>query len=239
MLGTFFLTFAGVSAILATRGGDLVAIAFAQGGALALAVYAFGWLSGAHVNPAISASLFIQRKIGTRDFLMYVVFQVIGAAAAAGIASQVFPSSIVNSPGLRDGATLGVMTGSPTSSFYSPGAALLLEAIMTFMLAVAVATVVRGGEKLNAASGVIIGGTLAFCILWGGYWTGASLNPARSIGPALAMGADSVIWNTMWVYWVGPLLGGAAAGFVVMWLRGEKMAGVGSPPAAAEAKPPA
>jgi MIP family channel proteins len=183
-------------------------------------VYTLGGISGAHVNPAISASLFIQRKIGPRDFVMYVIFQVLGATIAAFIAANAYPRSWVSD--VMDGATLGIMTAAPQSSLYNPGGALLLEVIMTFMLAMAVSTVVRAGDQFATASGLLIGGTLFVCILFGGPWTGASLNPARSMGPALAYN-ESVIWGTLWLYWIGPIIGGVLAGLTTKWLRGEKM----------------
>jgi len=234
LIGAFFLTFAGVSAMIA--GGDLIVVALAQGGALALAVYAFGNISGAHVNPAISASLFVQRKISARDFVMYVIFQIIGATLAAFIAVNVFPHGNVN--GAVGGATLGSMTRFPSSSLYNPGGALLLEVIMTFMLATAVATVIRAPDHFSPAVGFLIGGTLMVCILFGGPWTGASLNPARSMGPALAYG-DAAIWPSLWIYWVGPLIGGVLAGLVFKWLRGEKLTIAKEPAKAPESPPPA
>lgn len=234
LIGSFFLTFAGVSALMA--GGDLVVVALAYGGALALAVYAFGNISGAHVNPAISASLFVQRKISARDFVMYVIFQIIGATLAAFIAVSVFPQGNVN--GAVGGATLGSMTRFPSSSLFNPGGALLLEIIMTFMLATAVATLVRAPDHLAPAAGLLIGGTLTVCVLFGGPWTGASLNPARSMGPALAYGG-SAIWPSLWIYWVGPLIGGVLAGLVYKWLNGEKLTIAKVPEKAPETPPPA
>jgi len=223
-IGAFILTFAGITSIVSFSsmfsglgGGftfvELTAIAGAHGGALALAVYAFGPISGAHVNPAISASLFIQKKLSQRDFLFYVVFQVVGATVAALLVAISFPYAWVHA--VHNGATLGTMN--PTY----PGSALVVEIMLTFFLATAVGIVVRGGEKMANLSGFLIGGTLFFCILAGGTLTGASLNPARSTGPAIASGTDSLVWGSLWIYWVGPLIGGLMAGFMTMWFRGE------------------
>ena len=221
-VGAFMLTFAGITSIVSfgsifSGSGftfvELTAIAGANGGALALAVYAFGPISGAHVNPAISASLFIQKKLSQRDFLFYVVFQIVGATVAALLVAISFPYAWVHS--VHNGATLGTMN--PTY----PGSALVVEIMLTFFLATAFGIIVRGGEKTSNLSGLLIGGTLFFCILAGGTLTGASLNPARSTGPAIASGTDSLVWGSLWIYWVGPLIGGILAGFMTMWFRGE------------------
>lgn len=220
LIGAFFLTFGGMSAILGTR-GDLVPVAIAHGGILGIMIYQLGGVSGGHFNPAVSFSLFIQRKLGSRDFLMYFLFQVIGATIGAMIAANLFPTVIVGTTAALDGATLGALTKFPTSNFYSPGAALLLEILMTFALATSVAIVVAGGEKMARLSGALIGGTLAICIMFGGPWTGGSLNPARSLGPAFASGTNSVVWGSIWLYVVGPLLGGALAALAFMWFKGD------------------
>ena len=220
LIGTFFLTFAGVSAIIGTGGGGgasgLLVVALAHAGALALSVYALGPVSGSHINPAISLSVWIAKKMSTRDLVAYIIFQVIGATIGAALAAAIFSPSLVNA--VDDGATLGLMT-SP-GPFNNPGSAFALELIMTFMLATAVASVVRGGKDMTPASGIVIGGTLFACILFGGPWTGASLNPARTMGPTLVHGS-AAMWGALWLYWLAPLIGGALAGLVNAWLRND------------------
>jgi len=233
LIGTFFLTFAGVSAIIGTQGSNLLVIAFAHGGALALAVYALGPVSGGHVNPAISLSVFVAGKMSARDLVAYIVFQLIGATLGAVLAAAIFPGGLVNT--VSDGATLGAFTQNAASSTYNLGSAFALELVMTFFLATAVASVVRGGDKMTAASGLVIGGTLFTCIMFGGAWTGASLNPARTMGPAIAH-PTAAIWGTLWLYWAAPLIGGAVAGIVNAWVRDDMPK---SPPAGAAETPKA
>jgi aquaporin-4 len=223
-VGSFFLSFAGISAIILTAhantsfGQAILIIGLAHGAALALAVYAFGPVSGAHVNPAISTSLLVVGKITPKDYVFYIIFQVAGAAVAALLCRAVYPALAVAAT--ADGATLGAMT-QQGSSQYNLGAAFVLEAVMTFFLASAVASVVRGGHTMTPASGFVIGGTLFMLILVGGYWTGTGINPGRSMGPAIAFGTG--IWDTMWLYWLAPLIGGALGGYANAWLRGDKL----------------
>jgi hypothetical protein len=102
-----------------------------------------------------------------------------------------------------------------------------------------VSVVVAGGESMSKLSGALIGGTLLACIMFGGSFTGASLNPARSLGPGLVAGANTQIWSSMWVYIIGPMLGGALAAFSFMWFRGEiKIHMAGPAPAAPPPLPP-
>lgn len=241
-IGAFFLTMGGMLAILGTGfmgGGDLVAIAGAHGAILAMMIYFLGPISGGHFNPAVSTALLLQKKISTRDYVMYVIFQVVGATIGAMVAVSVIPGVPWNLSA-QGGATLGVLTADPTppTATFNPGGALLLEILMTFMLATIVSVVVAGGDRMAGKSGALIGGTLFACILWGGAWTGASLNPARSLGPAFVSGTNPVIWASIWVYIIGPLLGGVLAAISFMWFRGElKIHLVSSNPHATTAPP--
>ncbi len=231
LIGTFFLTFAGVSAIIGTQGSNILVIAFAHGGALAIAVYAFGPVSGGHVNPAISLSIYVAGKMSGRDLVAYIIFQLMGAVIGAFLAASIFPTPMVET--VSDGATLGAFTQNASSSTYNLGSAFALELVMTFFLASAVASVVRGGDKMASTSGLVIGGALFACIMFGGPWTGASLNPARTMGPALANPTEAV-FGTLWLYWAAPLVGGAIAGIVNAWIRND-MPGREQPAPAGEA----
>ncbi len=238
-VGAFFLTMGGMLVLIG--GNALIAVAAAQGAILGIMIYLFGPLSGGHFNPAISAAMFLQKKLDTRTFLFYMAFQVVGATVGALIAVSVLPIVPWNQSAER-GATLGILTSAPTTPFFSPGGAFLLEVLMTFMLATSVSTIVAGGDTMSKMSGALIGGTLFACILFGGAFTGASLNPARSLGPAFVSGTNQVIWASIWLYIVGPFIGAALAAVVFMWFKGElkiSMTTSSAPVPAQVAVPPA
>lgn len=196
----FALVFAGCGAIVAdsARGGTLGAVGIALAFALVIMVmvYATGHLSGAHVNPAVTLAFTLTRHFPRRDAAAYVGAQLAGATAAAFALLALWPGK----PG-RLGATVPSV-GAGSAFAYEA----LLSAILMFVI-VAVATDTRA---VGAAAAIAIGGTVGLDALFGGHVTGASMNPARSFGPALVSGT----WTDFWVYLAGPLLGaglGAAA----------------------------
>jgi aquaporin Z len=203
-LGTFYLCFAGIAAILSTTsavggGGGLVAIALAHGLALSLAVHNFGGISGAHVNPAVTAGMLITGRIKPPLAAMYIVAQLAGSTLAAVLCKMIFPPEAVSA------AMLGIPLPAPWAS---TGTVLLVEFILTFLLITSVfGTAVDDRGKTVKIGAFGIGLTVAIDILAGGPITGASMNPARSFGPALVAGH----WAWHWAYWVGPVLGGCAA----------------------------
>jgi MIP family channel proteins len=198
LIGTFTLVFIGAGAVAMARpsGGGIVAAAFAHGIALVVIVYAWGAVSGAHVNPAVTFALVLTGRVTWIKAAWYWAAQFIGGILAAYILLLL----IGRMYGL--GETTGSMTGDPAPT-------IALEAILTFFLVIAVYGSAVAGRNGNAAA-IAIGLVLTMDILMGGYLTGASMNPARTLGPALAMGNLSYLW----LYFVGPLLGGAAAGFL-------------------------
>jgi aquaporin Z len=206
-LGTFFLCFAGIAAILSATptvggGGGLVAIALAHGLAVSIAVHVFGGISGAHVNPAVTMGMLVTGRIAPGLAAGYVIAQLLGATVAAALCNAVFPAAAVGE------ATLGIPLPAPWAS---TGTVLLVEAILTFLLVIAVfGTAVDDRGKTVKIGAFGIGLTVAFDILAGGPVTGASMNPARSFGPALVAGH----WDWHWAYWIAPLAGGAAAALV-------------------------
>ena len=203
-IGTFFLCFAGIAAILsntASVGGmsGLLGIAFAHGLALSIAVNAFGGISGGHFNPAVTTGFFVTGRIAPGMSVNYVVAQLLGATTAAGVCRVIFPADSVAV------ARLGLPL---PAAWASTGVVLLTEFIMTFLLM----TAIFGTAVDERGRGVKIGGfgvglTVAFDILAGGAVTGASMNPARSFGPALEMG----YWQWHWAYWVAPITGACCA----------------------------
>lgn len=212
-IGTFALVFVGVASILSDRaaGGavGLVGIALAHGLAIAAMVSAFGHVSGAHFNPAVTFAAFLGRKITAGDALAYVTAQLAGAVAGAFLLTMVFdPASReatnLGTPGLASGVTIAQ--------------GLVFEIVATFLLVIVVfATAVDPRGAFTVVSGIPIGLVVTFDVLAGGPLTGAAMNPARAFGPALLSG----VWAHHWLYWVGPLAGGAIAAllYTTLYLR--------------------
>lgn len=204
-IGTFILIFIGAGAICAdgyTVGGvGLVGIALAHGVALFVIVSIFSYISGAHVNPAVTVGVLLARKIDAARAVGYVVFQLLGAAVAAFLLRAIFSSEVwqpahLGTPALNDGV--------------GAGRAILIEGVLTlFLVYTVLATAVdeRGPKAVYPFS---IGLVLTMDILVGGPLTGAAMNPARAFGPALASG----FWTDHYVYWIGPILGGIAAALI-------------------------
>ncbi len=209
-LGTFTLVFVGifVAAIAGGEGQGVIVAALGHGLVLIGIIYAFGKFSGAHVNPAITISLLVGGKIGVDRALIYIVAQLLGAVIAAVLA---------NLTGATVGAGVAVSTAGQTIGSLTVDAvwsAALFEALLTFILASAVwqSAVHRPTTDLG---GVAIGMTLTGCILAGGIFTGASLNIARTLGPALIAGDLSYFLPYTIGILVGAIIGGVVHGYVL------------------------
>jgi MIP family channel proteins len=202
-LGTFTLVFigAGAGAMAAPErgGGGIVAVALAHGIALLVCVYVWGGISGCHVNPAVTLSLLVTGKIGFPRALMYWVAQFVG-----GIAAGFLLLYLVGDTALMAGLTRGSLTET------EPVKVVVIEAVLTAFLVFAVYGSAVAAKNGNAI-GIAIGLVLAMDILMGGYLTGASMNPARTFGPALAV---SQPFNHVWMYFVGPAIGGIVAAVI-------------------------
>ena len=203
-LGTFFLCFAGIAAILSATpavgsGAGIVGIALAHGLALSVAVNAFGGISGAHFNPAVSTGFLLTGRLAPSRFVPYVIVQLAGATVAAAACRAIFlPEAVMQ-------AQLGIPL---PAAWASTSTVILGEFIMTFLLMTAIiGTAVDERGKAVKIGGFGIGLTVTFDILAGGAVTGASLNPARSFGPALVQGN----WQWHWAYWVAPIAGACVA----------------------------
>ena len=196
LLGTFTLVFIGGLSVTVAEAQGLIIPALGHGLILVVIAFVYGGISGAHVNPAITISLLIGGKIEAVKASIYVVAQVIGALLAAFLINIVLP-----------GAGTGQATGSLTSSNLT--GAGILEFFFTFLLASTVWQSAAHGRAGNLAP-IAIGLTLAGCILAGGMYSGASLNPARSLGPAIIGGDLSYIP----VYIIAQILGGVVAAVV-------------------------
>jgi aquaporin Z len=203
-IGTFILCFIGIASILSTTaavggGGGLVAVALAHGVAVTLAVHIFGGISGAHINPAVTAGMLVTARIKLPLAALYVAAQLAGAVVGAALCRAVFPGDAIAA------ARLGIPLPAP---WVSTSTVLLVEFVLTFLLLIAVfGTAVDDRGKTVKIGAFGIGLMVMIDILAGGPVTGASMNPARSFGPAL-VASD---WQFHWMYWIGPLAGGCVA----------------------------
>ena len=201
-IGTFILVFFGCGTAVVTScsvdnlpGYLLTALAF--GLAIVGMAYSVGSISGGHVNPAVSLAMLITGRMNSRDFIGYVVGQFVDAIVAAALLCLF----VGRSSGL---GTNGLYNGSIILS-------LLIELILTFVFVLLILFVTAKAEN-GAVAGLIIGLTLVLIHILGIYFTGTSVNPARSFGPALFAGGDAL--KCVWVFFVGPLVGAALAGVV-------------------------
>lgn len=192
-IGTFALVFVGAGAA-AVSGGNLVMVALAFGFILAGLIYAYGSISGAHFNPAVTLAVALRGRIEWVEAVSYWVAQFAGAALAGAALSFVLDGSF------------GSLGETVVSGGITPLQAVLVEALLTFLLANAVLHTAARKASTEFA-GLAIGFTLAACVLVGGQLTGASLNPARTFGPAIFTGT----LDQFWIYLVGPAVGAAAA----------------------------
>lgn len=191
-LGTFFLVFMGTGAIVTGGGGGIVAVALAFAFVVLAMVYAIGHLSGAHINPAVTLGLWSIGRFPGRDALVYVLAQCAGAVAAS------LALRAIVGPATGLGATV------PAISI--PGS-FAVEFLLTFALVFVVVAVATDERVTAGFAGIAVGLAIGFDVLMGGPLTGASMNPARSLGPALGAG----MWEAHWLYWIAPIAGAIAA----------------------------
>jgi MIP family channel proteins len=207
-IGTFTLTFIGAgsgAAAAAANAPGLLVAAFAHGIALMIIIYTWGTISGAHVNPAVTLGALVGGKIDIGKAIVYWIAQFLGAAAAAYL--LLF---LVDKSGLELGQTIGSFTTAGETA-----KVIVLEAVLTFFLVLAVYSAGIFNRFGNAV-GLAIGLVLTADILCGGPFTGASMNPARSFGPFLALGD----FKYFWMYLVGPAIGGIVAGVLQAYVIG-------------------
>ncbi|HEX4518884.1 MAG TPA: aquaporin [Gaiellaceae bacterium] len=202
-IGTFALIFVGAGSALY---GNIVGSAFANGLVIAIMVSSFAGISGGHFNPAVTFGFFVTRRIAPAMAAFYWVVQLAGAALA-GLALKWIFGTIAGVSGQE--TVGGLHLGAPSlQGGISSGQGVMIEAILTFFLVLVVfATAVDVLGAFDKIAGLAIGLTITFGVLMGGGLTGAALNPARAFGPELA--AD--YWTNAWVWYVGPLAGGALA----------------------------
>jgi aquaporin NIP len=201
-IGTFALVFFGCGAI-ALGNHDVLAGALAFGGTLGIMVYAVGHISGGHFNPAVTIGLATGRQFAWKRVPGYILAQAVGATVAALILKLTLTSGVplgVNHPSGPDGQSF------------------VWEVVLTFFLVFVVTALATDARAVKAAAGFCIGGTIVLDAIVGGPVSGASMNPARSFGPALVSGD----FNGLWIYLAAPVVGGVIAAVVYMFLREEK-----------------
>jgi MIP family channel proteins len=207
-LGVFALVFAGCGAIVteAEHPGSLgvVGIALVFGLIVMAMVYATGHLSGAHLNPAVTLAFALTRHFPRAEAGAYLLAQAIGALAAAALLAAVWPGQP---------AALGATVPS-----VGAGRAFVYEVVLTAFLMFVIVAVATDTRAVGAAAAIAIGGTVGLDALFGGPVTGASMNPARSLGPALVSGE----FSDLWIYLLAPPLGAALGALAYQLVRGEQ-----------------
>ncbi len=222
LFGTFVLVFFGCGTAVVCGGFTggtgtgylgVAAIALAFGLAIVAAAYAIGPISGCHVNPAVSLAVWLSGKMSAKDFGGYVVAQVIGALLGSGVlalvvgSSQTLSGTGANGYGALSGVGLS-MTG-----------ALVVEIVLTFVFVMTILGVTASEKTANIA-GIVIGLTLTFVHLIGIPLTGTSVNPARSLAPAIFAGGEAL--SQVWLFLVAPLIGAALAALLFKALNAKK-----------------
>lgn len=196
IIGTFALVFCGTGAIVINQqsGGAIThaGIAITFGLIVSAMIYALGDISGAHLNPAVTLAFWVAKEFPAKEILPYVTSQLIGAFLASGILKFLFPINDLL------GATLPA--GPDMQSF-------ILELIMTFILMFVILNVAKGSKEQGMFAGLAIGSTVLLEAMFGGPISGASLNPARSIAPAVISGHMEHVW----IYLTAPILGAILA----------------------------
>ena len=217
MVGTFVLTFLGCGAAVSLNCGvdtaSVVGTAIAFGLSVVAMAYAIGGISGCHINPAITLGVFLSGRMNSKDCGMYMLFQVIGAIIAAALLAFL----VSTDPGLARGTA----TGANACASENVLNGLCAEIVLTFIFVLVVlgATAKTNGATNNFA-GLAIGLALVLVHLCCIRYTGTSVNPARSIGPALFQGGTAL--TNLWIFIVGPLVGGACAAGIWKAIETEK-----------------
>ena len=208
VMGTFTLVFAAAGAIIATGGQNLVAIGFAHGLSVALMVSALMGMSHALFNPALTVGLWVTRRLDTVTAIAYIIAQLAGAVLGALALFALFPEA------RREAVELGTPLLNPGIDFVQ---GVGLELIMTafLMLAVFGTLIDRRGPHIG---GFGIGLVITMDVFLGGPMTGAAMNPARALGPALVNG----LWDDHLVYWIGPIIGAVMAALLYHYVFAER-----------------
>ena len=222
-IGTMTLVLIGCGTAMAVgcdpaAGSGYILTAFAFGLGLLTMAYSIGNVSGCHINPAVSIAMLVSKKMSGKDFCGYVVAQVLGALAGAGVLALIF-----NGAGIVD-ATGGYGANGLAGVNENAWIGLLVEVLLTFVFVISILGVTSEKAKHGHVAGLVIALSLVAVHILGIGLTGTSVNPARSIGPALvaAFGGNGAPMGAVWVFIVGPLLGGLLAAYIYKALEGGK-----------------
>ena len=214
-IGTMTLVLIGCGTAMlvgcnAENGCGYILTAFAFGLTIVGMAYCVGNVSGCHINPAVSLGVLITGGMSVADFIGYVISQILGALAGSGLTAAIFSLG-----GVED-KTGGFGTNGLAGVNGSAVAGLLVEVLLTFIFVLIILGVTSKSGNHGSFAGVVIGFSLVLVHILGIGLTGTSVNPARSIGPAIvaAINGNSTPMASLWVFIVGPLLGGAIAALV-------------------------
>ncbi len=218
LIGTMVLVLFGCgSAAIAGSILGTVGIALAFGLSIVAMAYVIGDISGCHINPAVSIGMWIDGRLETKDLIMYIVFQCIGAIIGIALLAVIINSA----PDLGGYVATGLGQngfGSASSVGIDVIGAILVEIILTFVFVFTVLGVTKKAEN-GAVAGIVIGLTLAFVHIMGIPLTGTSVNPARSLAPALFLGGQAL--QQVWVFILAPIIGAVIAGLIYKGLISE------------------
>ena len=224
-IGTFTLVFMGCGTAMlvgcdSEMGSGYILTAFAFGLAIIAMAYGVGNISGGHVNPAVSIGVLISGGMSIKDFCGYVIFQILGALAGSGVLYLIFDMGHI------EDKTGGLGTNGLGGVGESAGAGIAVEIILTFLFVILILGVTSKNQNHGSFGGLIIGLTLVGIHIIGIGLTGTSVNPARSLGPAIiaAITGNSAPIEVVWVFIVAPLSGGSLAAVVYRFLEGSKSA---------------
>lgn len=214
-ISTFCLVFFGPLSVIVSASmfgpgltlEGILLISFAHGAAIGLMVYSFGHVSGAHINPAVTIPMIITKKIGVADGAGYVACQIIGGIVAAFSLKTILPE-------IGAAVNFGVQGGPSEFLGKSAMSGFALEAVFTFFLVAVIFMTAVHKKAASGMAGLSIGGMIFLLHLVGVPLTGASMNPARTLGPAIASG----FWEFHWIYWAGPIIGGIIAGLIMNYI---------------------
>ena len=222
LIGTCVLVFMGCGTAMlvgcdAVNGGGYILTALAFGLSIVAMAYCTGNVSGGHFNAAVTLAMLMRKKISSKDAVMYWIFQIIGAFVGSGLLALIF-----NLGGVKD-QTGGLGSNGLAGVNGSAAAGLLVEIVLTFIFLMTIQGVTSEKFKHGSFGGLIIGLTLTFVHIFGIGLTGTSVNPSRSIAPAViaALGGNSAPIGSLWVFIVGPLVGAALAALVYPALEKE------------------
>ena len=230
-IGTFVLVFVGCGTAMtvgcdSVNGSGYILTAFAFGLVIVAMAYSIGNISGCHINPAVSLAMLISNKLSIGDFWGYVVFQILGAVSGAGLLQYLFSlSGKIEKTGVFDEeagemASWGLGANGLAGGNGNVAAGVIIELVLTFIFVLAILGVTDSKFKHGSFGGVVIGLALVLVHILGIGFTGTSVNPARSIGPALLAGGSAL--NELFVFIIAPLAGGALAALIYRGLSKSK-----------------